>query len=57
VSLRTHWCPKGCGKRVFFTGKLDYTSFGIGASGIFKCDICNNTFTKKELVENNCFKG
>lgn len=57
MSLRTHWCPKGCGKRVFFTGKLDYTSFGIGASGIFKCDICNNTFTKKELVENNCFKG
>jgi hypothetical protein len=39
-----HWCPNGCGKKVAYNFCMDVTK-------IFRCQKCNETFSKKQLLD------
>jgi len=49
------WCPaNGCGKTVYFTNEDPVTGLFEGMP-VYRCKVCNEVFTKEELLTlNNC---
>lgn len=46
-----HWCPNGCGKKLFIIRPQSYTRVAI-----FKCDYCKREYKIGELKKKDCFR-